>query len=425
LLAEISPSRLRATVDRLASFGTRHTLSDTTSPVRGIGAARSWLKSELERYAVESGRAGEETMHVRLDTHAVPPDGARLPHEAEIDNVIAELPGSLPAARARRYYVVGHYDSRASDPLDAASDAPGANDDASGVALVLELARVASKRQFDATLVFVATAGEEQGLYGAKLLAHEAQDAHEDVRAVLSDDIVGDPSLPAGGTDTAHVRVFSEGLPAAPSPEHVGEVRKLSSESDSASRELARFVVDTAHWQRLPVGPMLVFRPDRFLRGGDHLPFNELGFAAVRFTTVGETYARQHQNVRVEGGVQYGDTPEHVDAEYLAGVARVNAAALVHLANAPSEPGDARILVAELGTGSELRWSPSPEPDVAGYEVVWRETTSPVWQHVRDVGLATSAKLPDVSKDDAFLGVRAYDRTGYRSPVAFARAAKE
>ncbi len=426
MLAEIAPARVRAIVDKLVAFGTRHTLSDTTSETRGIGAARRWLKSELERYAAESGRSGDLAMKVRLDAHTVAPDGKRIPREVEVDDVVAVLPGAMSEASRRRYYVVGHYDSRASDPLDATSDAPGANDDASGVAVALELARVMSKRRYDATLVFVATAGEEQGLFGAKLLAKEAHDLGEDVRAVLNDDIVGDPSTASGGAgQRGKVRLFSEGVPSPVSPEQLAEIRRLSAESDSPSRELARFIGDVAHWQGLPVEPMLVFRPDRFLRGGDHLAFNELGIPAVRFTTVDETYARQHQNVRVEGGVHYGDTPEHVDADYLAGVARANGAALAHLANGPSTPPDIRVLVADLGYGADLRWSPSPEPDVAGYEVVWRETTSPVWQHARDVGPATKATLPDVSKDDCFLGVRAYDKAGYRSPVGFARAAKE
>lgn len=404
------------------SFGTRHTLSDTISDTRGIGAARRWLKSELEAYGRASPRTGSAAMQVSFESHVQPADGKRVPHDTEIVNVMAVLPGTMPEASARRYYVVAHYDSRALDVLDATSDAPGANDDGSGAALVLELARVMAKRTFDATIVFLLTAGEEQGLFGARARAQAARESGEDVRAVLNDDIVGDPSSLTGGPPSARVRVFSEGLPERLGPEALAEVRSLSAESDSPSRELARYVLEVAGWEALAIQPVLVFRPDRFLRGGDHLAFNEAGFAAIRFTTVDETYERQHQNVRSLNGVAYGDLPEYVNAGYLAGVVRLNLATLAHLANAPSVPRDARAVTADLGHDAVLRWSPSPEPDVAGYEVVWRDTTSPVWQGLLNAGRATTATVP-LSKDDHFFGVRAYDAVGYRSSVAFARAA--
>jgi Zn-dependent M28 family amino/carboxypeptidase len=419
MLAEISPDRLKATVDRLAAFGTRHTLSRTDSETRGIGAARRWIAAELQRIAAASGRTGEAAMTVELETFAQPPDGKRVPTAVDIVDVVATLPGAAAEARPRRYYVVAHYDSRATDPLDAAADAPGANDDASGVALVLELARIMSARRFDATVVFLATAGEEQGLLGARLHAQKARAEGRDVRAVLSDDIVGDPLGEPG-----HVRVFSEGLPVAATAEQIAEIRRLGAESDSPSRELARFVAEVARLHGLAVEPKLVFRGDRFLRGGDHLAFNDLGFPAVRFTTVREDYDRQHQDVRVERGIHYGDTPEHVAPAYLAGVAAVNAAALAHLASAPAPPDAARIVTAELGHDVLLRWTAPPDRDLAGYEVVWRETTSPVWTSARDVGAATDARL-SLPKDDLLFGVRAYDRDGFRSPAAFARAAKQ
>jgi Zn-dependent M28 family amino/carboxypeptidase len=390
-------------VDTLAAFGTRHTLSDTTSPTRGIGAARRWIAAELQR-------AGAGTpLQVTLEPHTQPADGKRIPHDTEIDDVVAVLPGAMPEAAARRYYVVGHYDSRTADVMDAAADAPGANDDASGVALVLELARVLAPRRFDATLVFLATAGEEQGLYGAKLHASSAHDAGLDVRAVLNDDIVGDP---AGG-DPHTIRVFSEGLPSAAKPDDVAEVRRLAAESDSPSRELARFIADVAADAHTRVQPRLVFRADRFLRGGDHLAFAELGYPGVRFTTPAEEYARQHSPQ---------DVPSYVDGAYLAGVAELEANVLARLADAPAPPTDARVVVDALAQDTTLRWSACKEPDVAGYEVVWRDTTSATWQHAKDVGAALEARLP-MSKDDSLFGVRAYDRGGLRSPVAFARAA--
>jgi Zn-dependent M28 family amino/carboxypeptidase len=414
-IAEITPERAKRDVEELVKFGTRHTLSDTSSPTRGIGAARAWIKRELEGIAQASGRTGDLAIDVSYDAHTQPADGKRIPKDTEIVNVVAVIPGAMPEARARRYYVIGHYDSRASDPLDGTSDAPGANDDASGVAVVLEAARVLSKRRWDATLVFVATAGEEQGLYGAKLHAKAARAAGLDVRAVLNDDIVGDP-----GASRRAVRVFSEGLPA--SATDFADIRKLASESDSPSRELARFVAEVGALYAPGVEPALVFRPDRFLRGGDHLAFNEQGFPAVRFTTVEEAYERQHQNVREEKGVRYGDVPEFVDGAYLAAVARLNAATLAHLANAPAPPADARIVTAELGHDVVMRWTRSPDSDVAGYTIVWRPTTSAVWTESKDVGDVAEARLA-LNKDDLFLGVRAYDRDGYLSPVAFARAA--
>jgi hypothetical protein len=373
---------MKGDVARLAAFGTRHTLSDTASPSRGIGAARQWIEAELRRNA---------GLHVALEPHTVHADGKRIPRDADVVDVVATLPG----ASARRYYVVAHYDSRCSDVMDAVHDAPGANDDASGVAVLLELARVLSVRSYASTVVFLATAGEEQGLLGAK--EHVAALTGADVRGVLNDDIVGDPA----GADPRVVRVFSKG------------------EDDSPARELARFVAETAAWERLDLAPRLIFRGDRILRGGDHLAFADAGIPAVRFTASGEDYSRQHQDVRVEAGVSYGDVPDHVDAAYLAGVARVNGAALVHLASAPEPPPDARI-VAELSREALVRWSPSRDADVRGYEVVWRETTSATWEHARDVGAAVQARLP-LSKDDFVFGVRAYDSRGYRSPVAPAR----
>lgn len=418
ILQEVSPESLQRMVNRLVSFGTRHTLSDTESETRGIGAARRWIHEEMEGFADGS------MLEVSFDRHTLPADGERITRMTEIVNVMATLPGTMEGARDRRYYVIGHYDSRASDVLDAEIDAPGANDDATGVALLMELARVMSRQSFDATLVFMATAGEEQGLYGASLHAEAAREQGLDVRAVLSNDVVGDPTNPLGDPVPNRVRVFSQSLPHEPDADEYGRIRALGMENDSPSRQLARYVYQVASWQGMLVQPMLIFRADRFLRGGDHTAFTREGFPAVRFTEVHEDYTRQHQDVRTEDGVEYGDVPKHVDPEYLAGVTRLNGAVLAHLANAPSAPADARIVVAELTNDTLLRWTPSPEPDVRGYEVLWRKTTSTFWEEARDVGDVTETTLP-LSKDNHFFGIRAYDRHGYRSPVAFAEAARE
>ncbi len=428
MLAEVSPERLRTDVDTLAAFGTRHTLSDTASDTRGIGASRRWIQREFQAIADASGRHGADTAAVVMDSHWVEPDGRRITRAVEVVNPMFILPGASAEARNRRVYVIGHYDSRNSGENDAEGDAPGANDDASGVAVVLELARIMSTRRFDCTVVFMATAGEEQGLVGARQHARKAREQGVEITAVLSNDIVGDPSSPDGADPFggAIIRVFSEGLPIAADADQTRAIRALGAENDSPSRALARYVAETSAWHDLPVAPLLVFRPDRFLRGGDHTGFNEQGYAAVRFTEFSEDYDRQHQDVRVENGRQYGDLPEFVEPMYLAGVAQVNLAALAHLANAPGAPADARLVAATLGNTTTIRWNAPPDGDVAFYEVVTRATPAPFWQEVaaRVGGSATEATLP-FSKDNQHFGVRAVDQDGYRSLVAFPRAARE
>lgn len=427
LRAGVSGERLLADVQTLADFGTRHTLSDTQSDDRGIGAARRWLKAEFERIALDAGR---EDVVVSFDTHLVQADGRRIWRDVDVVNVMCTIPGAMPEARGRLYYMIAHYDSRASDVNDSEIDAPGANDDASGTAACLELARLLMRERLDATVVLMPVAGEEQGLFGARKHAAAAVEAGLDVRAVLSNDVIGDPSGPGDRMAADRVRVFSEGLPltflAEPgrAERALRTMRSVASEGDSASRQVARFMAEVAEAHDLPVKPMLIYRPDRFLRGGDHTAFNEVGFPAVRLTEVYEDYDRQHQDVRNESGRQFGDLVEYIDAEYLAGVTLLNAVTLAHMANAPSGPGDARVIVAELTNDTTLRWEASPEPDVAGYEVVWRATDAGDWEHVRDAGNATEATV-DLSKDNWFFGVRAYDGDGYRSPVVFPRPARE
>ncbi len=423
-IAGIRPDIIRKHIDKLCSFGTRHTLSETEKFDHGIGAARRWLQTALE----DCSRSipGRPLLRVGNESFEQAPV-ERMPNGGVIVNVWAKLPGTMPEAAGRIYYITAHYDTIPTDKMDAVSDAPGANDDGSGVAAMLEIARVLAPIKLDATIMFVATAGEEQGLLGAKYRAAQAAKDGEDIRAVLNNDIVGDPSPSVDGKPgpfNTVIRLFSEGLPANLRTMQLAEVRKLAAENDSPSRQLARYIRDVAMLEQTKVQPVLIFRPDRFLRGGDHGAFADQGWPAVRFTCMGEDYNRQHQNVREENGVKHGDRPEFVDAEYLANVARLNAAALIHLANAPREPANVRIITAKLETGTTLRWEKCPEPDTAGYEVVWRDTTSPFWEHVKDMGNATEARL-DISKDNVFFGVRAYDAEGYRSPVSFAGAAAE
>ncbi|MBM4108365.1 MAG: M20/M25/M40 family metallo-hydrolase [Phycisphaerae bacterium] len=418
VMGEISGERAHGVVARLAGFGTRHTLSETEGDTRGIGAARRWIKGELERANEGGGR-----LQVAFEEFEAPAS-ARLRGGGRLVNVVAVLPGTDPVAAGRRYYVVGHYDSRNANGNDAEGDAPGANDDASGVGVVMEIARVLAGRPLESTVVFLATAGEEQGLIGARYHAEQARARGERIVGVLNNDIVGDPRG-SGADEPASpglIRVFSEGVPRQPSAEEHARIRNLAAEMDSPSRQLARFIDEVGRKERTLVRPMVVFRLDRFLRGGDHSAFLEAGFPGVRFTEVGEDYSRQHADVVEKDGRPYGDLAEWVDAEYLGNVARLNAAVLVHLANAPSTPARVRIITAQLDHKTTLRWEASPEGDVAGYEVVWRLTTDWQWQGVRDVGAETSATLP-LNKDNYFVGVRAYDKDGYRSPVGFAGAA--
>ncbi|NGO15444.1 M20/M25/M40 family metallo-hydrolase [Streptomyces sp. HC44] len=411
LLREIDPDRIEATVRKLASFGTRHTLSSQDDPERGIGAARDWILAEMKSYAKASGGR----MTAELQSYVQEPAN-RIPVATRITNVVATLRGSVTPDRI--YVVSGHYDSRCSDPMDATSDSPGADDDASGVAVAMELARVMAKRRPAATIVFAAVAGEEQGLYGAAHMAQRFRSADADVQGMFTNDIVGSSTADDGTKDPYTIRLFAEGVPSSETPEQAATRRSVGGENDSATRQLARFVRDTADNSATGMHVRVIYRRDRYRRGGDHIPFLERAYPAARFTEPAEDFAHQHQDVRVEGGKQYGDLPEFCDFAFIGRVARVNAAALWSLAQAPGTPRGAKILTAALTNSTELTWTRGSEPDLAGYEVVWRETTEPDWTHVIPVGDATSHEV-DVSKDNVFFGVRAVSRAGYRSPVAF------
>lgn len=417
ITAEISPARIEATIRKLVSFKTRHTLSDTASPDTGIGAARNWIKAELEAYSRESGGR----LQVAFDAFHQPPVLPRLPAGADIVNVVATLPGTQPEGKDRVYVISGHYDSRSLGIMDTDTYAPGANDDGSGTAAVMELARVMSHYQFDATIVFLTVAAEEQGLNGSAHWAKSAKESGMNVAAMFTNDIVGNTLREDGTHDRSHVRVFAEGVPpqATLSPELVTQLR-TGGENDLPTRQLGRFIqqIGARYVPQLPV--KLVYRRDRYLRGGDHSPFLDAGFAAVRFTEPREAYARQHENVRLENGVQYGDLPEFVDFAYIADVARVDAAALAELANAPAAPRNVELEAFKLENDSTLRWAANPEPDLAGYRIVWRDTTAPQWEHSVEVPkTVTRYTVKDLSKDNVILGVMAVDEAGHASPAVY------
>ncbi len=411
ILREIDPARVEQTVRKLASFGTRHTLSSQDDPDRGIGAARDWIYRSMQEYAESSGGR----MTVELQSYVQEP-ASRIPTATRITNVLATLRGSKYPDRV--YVVSGHYDSRATDVMDSSSDAPGADDDASGVAISMELARVMASRRPEATIVFAAVAGEEQGLYGSRHMAQKFQEAGVDVQAMFTNDIVGSSTADDGTRDPGSIRLFAEGVPTDETPEEAAIRRSVGGENDSPARQLARFVSEVADNGDTGMRVRVIYRRDRYLRGGDHIPFLELGYPAARFTEPNENYAHQHQDVRVENGVQYGDLPKFCDFEYISRVAKVNAATLWSLAAAPGTPRDVKVITTNLTNDTELTWTANEETDLDHYEVVWRPTTEDDWTRVIDVGAGTHARI-DLSKDNVVFGVRAVDTAGHRSPSAF------
>jgi len=421
IVREISAKNIQATIETLVAFKTRHTLSDPTSSTVGIGAARNWIKSELERYSRESGGR----LEVAFDGYIQHPAPPRIMQPVEIVDVVATLPGRQPESSGRVYVVSGHYDSRSLNVLVPDKDAPGANDDASGTAAVMELARVMSHHDYAATIVFLAVAAEEQGLFGAKHWADEAKKNQVDVAAMMTNDIIGSSHGDSGQIDRHHVRVFAEGVPPAqPMSEDTLAQIRTGGENDFPTRELGRAIREAAQAYVPDMDVAIVYRRDRFLRGGDHSPFLDDGFPAVRFTEPNEDFHHQHQDPRVERGIRYGDLLEFDDFDYIANVARVNAAALATLARAPGSPRQVEVETVKLENDTVLRWSANPEPDLAGYRVVWRETTAPFWEHRAWVGKATSYRAVGISKDSFIFGVEAVDRGGHASPAVYPKPRK-
>lgn len=465
MLADVSPARIEARIRKLVSFGTRHTLSDIASDTRGIGAARRWITAELAACA----RASGGRLQVEEQSFIEPP-GNRVPQATELVNVVATLPGR-GASKARHLVVSGHYDSRNSDVMDALGESPGANDDASGTAAVMELAcvmaRHADRLPFDATLVFMAVPGEEQGLLGAAQWARDARAQGLNVEAMITNDIIGSSRGDAGQHDPRRMRLFADGLdplvrllmqatanrPAGAADQKAYAAMRAEllpllqagANEDLPTHQLGRHLKAAAEAAMPGFSVQLIQRRDRYLRGGDHIPFLERGYAAVRFTEPFENFAHQHQNPRVEcpqadgsrqppavgakaagggsslpceNGIVYGDLPEFVDFAYVADVTRANLAGLATLAWAPAAPKGVRLDASGLTNDSTLEWTASDDPEVAGYRVVWRDTDSATWQQSSDVGKVTRATLP-VSKDNVVFGVQALSRKGYASLASF------
>ncbi|MES2901107.1 MAG: M20/M25/M40 family metallo-hydrolase [Pseudomonadota bacterium] len=414
IVADISPQRIEAYVRKLVSFETRHTMSDTVSDKTGIGAARRWIKAELDRCNAQAGNR----MTVAFDSH-VTPVSARISTPTEIVNVVATLPGSQAASKERLYVVSGHYDSRNTDIMDAKGASPGANDDASGTAAVMEMACVMARHQFDATIVFMTVAAEEQGLLGAAHWAEQAKQKGWNVAGMFTNDIIGSSRADDGRVDDAQVRLFAESIPALKENSDINRaLLATGGENDSITRQLARHVKEVGERYVPGFKVNVIQRRDRYLRGGDHMPFLERGFAALRFTEPNEDFNHQHQNVRKEGGVTIGDLPEFNDYNYIAHVARVNAAALAALSLAPAAPQKVQMRTAKLENDSSLVWQANAEPDLAGYRIVWRETTAAQWQGSLYVGNVTEATVK-LSKDNYFFGVQAVDKDGNVSVATY------
>lgn len=415
-MKDVSSAQMRATLQKLVGFGTRNTISPATpediKEGHGIGAARAWIKSEFQRYSDACGGC----LEVKEDRFTEGP-APRIPQPTEIVNVYAVLRGADPEAAKHIFLITGHYDSRATDVLDVKTPAPGANDDGSGTTVVLEAARVLSKHKFPGTIIFLAVAGEEQGLNGSKHFARTAKDQGWQIDGVLNDDTVGGDKSPG---QKNVLRVFAEGIPLVDLQgqgdiKALRAVRGLGGENDSSSRELARYISQVARTYQpsLPasaLAPVTIYRPDRYLRGGDHTSFNEQGYAAVRLTEWRENFDRQHQNPRMEDGKQSGDLLEFVNFDYLANVARLNVATLASLASAPAKPSNVRVLTKDLTNDSTLVWD--AVPNATGYEVVWRDTTVPEWQNVKTFPASARQATVDVSKDNVIFGIRAVAASG-------------
>ena len=448
----ISAQKVHDDIATLVSFGNRSTLSsmDTDLPAgAGATAAADWIFAEFTRISDACGGC----LEVKRDDYmepANPAPNSRVTRPTRLQNIYAVLKGTDPAQSARRGLVTGHYDSRNSDNFNTHDPAPGANDDASGVAVSLESARALSKLKFPSTIVFLAVAGEEQGLLGARHLAKLAKSEGWDLQEVLNNDIVGGDTTPGQtGADKSAVRVFSEGVPGPATLDQLHQIQTYGMEGDSPSRELARAIAEVAASYFKPTSvrapaaapgamrsdlvrvapafhPVLEFRRDRFGRGGDHTSFNAEGFPAVRFTEWQENFDHQHQTPRTatgtlqngtQGPIEYGDFLKYVDTGYVANVARLNAACLATFASAPGKPLDARIPAGSTDNNSVLTWkAPAGAPAGTTYEVVWRETAAPAWTHVQSAAAATTLTLP-ISKDNVIFGIRSVDAAGHRSPA--------
>ncbi|RIV42174.1 M28 family peptidase [Flagellimonas pelagia] len=411
IINNVSAERIEKDVTKLVNFGTRHTLSDTISQTRGIGAARRWIKSEFEKISSECS----DCLDVFYQKNLVPKgDNARIVHDVWVVNVVAVQKGTK---YPNRYIIMsGDIDSRVSDPANFTSDSPGANDNASGMAGTIEAARVLSKYKFESSIIYVGLSGEEQGLYGGKGLAEYAKEQEWDIVGILNNDMIGNITGVDGVVSNRDFRIFSEPVPPTETEQQRNARRFYGGEVDGISRQLARYVYTTTKTYMPEMNPMMVYRLDRFGRGGHHRPFNDAGFAGIRIMEAHENYTQQHQDIRVENGIAYGDKLEHVNFGYAKKLTSVNAINLASIAWAPPAP-----TTVEIGgivePNAKLRWS--KVEGAVGYKIYWRDTTSPTWDNARYVGDVTEFVLEGIVLDNFFFGVAAVGKDGHESPVVF------
>jgi Zn-dependent M28 family amino/carboxypeptidase len=418
MVTEVSANNLEQLVKKLVSFQTRHTLSDTLSKTTGIGAARTWIKSEFEKYGLASGGR----LQVSYDTFTQPADGRRINAPVVLKNVMAILPGTDPNDK-RMLMVSGHYDSRITDVMNSKDFSPGANDDASGTAAVMEMCRIMSKQKFSCTIVFVAMVGEEQGLYGATNLAKRAKEEGWNLNLLMNNDIVGNSyGMETDIKDNKSVRVFSEGVSPVETPAQAAARQSAGTDNDGKARQAARYIKEVAERYVDQLDVKLIYRRDRFLRGGDHTPFSQQGFAAVRITEMNEDFNRQHQDVRTENGFKFGDLPEYVDYNYLQKVTRMNLSVMANLGLSTQEPENVVVLTAGLTNKTTLKWDAPKGKTPVGYYVLMRETTSPFWE--RKIFVKETSATLAYSKDNYYFGVQSVDENGHESLVITPRAGR-
>ncbi|THH26537.1 hypothetical protein EUX98_g7651 [Antrodiella citrinella] len=416
ILSQIDPNRIETIINKLVSFGTRHTVSSQTDPSRGIGAARDWIASEMRGFAAQARKGTNATVTVPSYIQGI---ASTIPFPVNISNIIFTIQGTEDSNRV--YIITGHYDSRVTDIMNFTDDAPGADDDGSGVAIVMELARImATRAPPTATIMLGAVAGEEQDLFGSTFFAKQTVEAGMDVQGMFTNDIVGSPKADNGFVDPNSIRLFAQGIPSSETTSQIAQRVSIGGENDSPARELARFTNDVASNSVTDMQVRIIYRADRFLRGGDHEPFLDAGFAAARFTEPHENFAHQHQDVRVDNttGQQFGDLAEFCDFDFIARVGKVNGAVLWSLANAPGTPKNVTMDTSVLTNNSTFLWSLDETGEAAGYEVVWRATDATLWENVIPVGLVDRVTV-QLSKDNTAFGIRAVGKNGLRSPATF------
>jgi len=413
IINEVSSDRLEKDIQTLVNFGTRHTLSDTLSKSRGIGAARRWIKAEFENISKECNGCLEVFYQKNYFT---PEDGNRIVKPVWINNVVAIQRGKT---HPNRFIIMsGDIDSRISDPTNYTEDSPGANDNASGMAGTIEAARVLSKYNFESSIVYVGLAGEEQGLFGGKGMAAYAQKKGWEIIGILNNDMIGNIKGVDGVIDNRTFRIFSEPVPANETERQRNSRRFYGGEVDGISRQLARYVHKTVKTFMPEMNPMMIYRLDRFGRGGHHRPFNDVGFAGIRIMEAHENYIMQHQDIRTENGIHYGDVIEGVDFEYAKKLTAVNSINLASLAWAP--PAVKKLAIGGIVQASvKFRWEKVLDSNVAGYKIYWRDTTSPTWNHSKFVGDVSETTLDGIVIDNYFFGIATVGKNGYESPVVF------